>query len=133
MFFYIRVGDVHAAQGELSEAQQAYRDGFAIADHLAKADPSNLGWQHDMAGCYSKLASVHLTLGEVPEALIALRKGREIMTSLVTITPSNQQWKQDIALLDDEIAKLEETSTPRSEVISKPLRSIQTSKPLHSK
>ena len=95
------------AEGNLTEALQAYRDSFAIFERLAKADPSNAGWQRDLAVSYGKLASAYLRLNNAAEALAALRKGRDVMVALVTISPSNTQWKEDLTRFDDEIAKLE--------------------------
>ena len=43
-----RIGDVLRAQGNLPEALQAFNASLAIADQLAKADPSNAGWQRDL-------------------------------------------------------------------------------------
>ena len=40
---YDKIGDVLVAQGNLPEALKSYRDGLAIADRLAKADPGNAG------------------------------------------------------------------------------------------
>jgi hypothetical protein len=37
---------------------KAYRDGLAIADRLAKADPGNAGWQRDLSVSYNKVGDV---------------------------------------------------------------------------
>ena len=37
------------AQGNLPEALKSYRDGLAIRERLAKADPGNAGWQRDLS------------------------------------------------------------------------------------
>jgi hypothetical protein len=44
-----RHGDVLVDQGNLPEALKAYRDGLAIRDRLAKADPCNAGWQRGLS------------------------------------------------------------------------------------
>jgi hypothetical protein len=46
---YVKVGDLLMAQGSLVEALKSYRDGLADADCLAKADPENAVWQHNLA------------------------------------------------------------------------------------
>jgi hypothetical protein len=53
---YDRVGDVLVAQGNLPEALKSFRDGLAIRDRLAKADPGNAGWQRDLIVSCVKLA-----------------------------------------------------------------------------
>ena len=35
-------------QGNLAGALKSYQNSLAIADRLAKADPNNAGWQHDL-------------------------------------------------------------------------------------
>ena len=42
------LGDIALARGNLPDALRSYRDGLAIADRLAKADPGNAGWQFDL-------------------------------------------------------------------------------------
>src|SRR5262249_35187611 len=54
---YERVGDVLVAQGNLPEALKSFRDGLAIRDRLAQADPGNAGWQRDLVVSNWKLAA----------------------------------------------------------------------------
>ncbi len=42
------VGDVLRAQGNLTEAPNAYRASLDIAEKLAAQDPGNAGWQRDL-------------------------------------------------------------------------------------
>ena len=44
-----KIGDVQQAQGDLAAALTSYQASHTIADRLAKADPANAGWQHDLA------------------------------------------------------------------------------------
>ena len=44
------------SQGDLPGALKSYRDDLAIAERLAKADPSNAGWQFDVVTCNWRLA-----------------------------------------------------------------------------
>jgi hypothetical protein len=53
-----RAGDVLAAESKKLEASTSYHDGLAIMDLLAKAEPGNAGWQHDLAVSHAKLADV---------------------------------------------------------------------------
>jgi hypothetical protein len=104
------MANVLLVQGNLTEALQAYREGLAITERLAKADPGNAAWQRDLAVSYSRFALVHLKRGEVAEASVEFGKGREIMTRLVAVAPSNSQWRKDLAWFDDQIAALEAQS-----------------------
>jgi hypothetical protein len=58
---YNKIGDVLVAQGNLPEALKTYRDGLAIADRLAQADPGNAGWQRDLIVLCVKLAGIDQT------------------------------------------------------------------------
>jgi tetratricopeptide (TPR) repeat protein len=55
---YDEVGDVLVAQGDLTAALQAYREDLAIAERLAKADPSNAGWQRDLQTSIGKIGNL---------------------------------------------------------------------------
>jgi tetratricopeptide (TPR) repeat protein len=100
---YDRVGDVLVAQGNLPEALKSYRDGLAIADRLAKADPGNAGWQRDLSVSYAKLADVSKRSGETATALDMLQQGRAIIVRLTTLSPDNAVWKRDLARFDRQI------------------------------
>ena len=55
---YTEVGDVLKARGNLSEALQAYRDGFAITDRLVKLDLGNGKWQFNLSISYGRIGDV---------------------------------------------------------------------------
>jgi hypothetical protein len=94
------------AQGNLPEALKAFRDGLAISDRLAKADPGNAGWQRDLSVSYSKLADAFRKAGDGAMALDALRQGRAIMVRMTSLSPDNAVWKRDLAWFDGQIAEL---------------------------
>ena len=66
---YNKIGEVLVAQGNLPEALKSYRDGLAIRDRLAKADPGNAGWQRDLSVSYDRVGDVLVAQGNLPEAL----------------------------------------------------------------
>jgi hypothetical protein len=101
-----RRGDVLVAQGNLPEALKAFRDGLAIRDRLAKADPANAGWQRDLSVSHAKLASAYLKAGQPTNAGEALAAGRAIIAGLVTRFPDWSRWKQDLIWFDQQIARL---------------------------
>ena len=103
---YDKIGDVQVAQGDLAEALKSFRDGLAIRDRLAKADPGNAGWQRDLSVSYAKLASAYLKAEQPAKAGEALAAGRAIIARLVAQFPDWSQWKQDLSWFDQQIAAL---------------------------
>jgi hypothetical protein len=97
---------VTSAQGNLPEALKSYRDGLAIADRLAKSDPSNADSRGDLSVSYAKLASAFRKARDKTKALDALRQGRAIMVRMTSLSPDNAVWKRDLARFDREIAEL---------------------------
>jgi hypothetical protein len=85
---------------------KSFRDGLAIADRLAKADPGNAGWQHDLSVSYAKLADVYRKSEQAAKAREALAAGRVIIARLVTQFPDHTLWKQDLVWFDQQIAAL---------------------------
>ena len=63
------------AQGDLTAALQAYHDSLAIAERLARSDPSNADWQKDLALAHRKLGDVLDTQGNLAEALQTYQDG----------------------------------------------------------
>ncbi len=94
----IGIGDVLVAQGNLPEALKAYRDGLAIADRLAQADPGNAGWQRDLSVSYNKIGDVRVAQGNLPEALKAYRDGLAIRDRLAQADPGNADWQRDLSV-----------------------------------
>jgi hypothetical protein len=103
---YIEIGDVLVAQGNLPEALKSHRDGLAMMDPLAKSNPGNALWQHDLSVSYWKLAGAFRKAGDKAMALDALRQGRAIMVRLTSLSPDNAAWKRDLAWIDGQIAEL---------------------------
>jgi hypothetical protein len=90
----------------VSEALKSFRDGLAIVDRLARADPGDAGWQRDLSVSYAKFADVFKRSGETATALNMLQQGRAIMLRLYTLSPDNAVWKRDLARFDRQIAEL---------------------------
>ena len=78
---YNKIGDVLVAQGNLAEALTSFRDGLAIRDRLAQADPGNAGWQRDLSVSYNKIGDVLKAQGNLAEALTS-----------ATGSPSESVW-----------------------------------------
>ena len=93
-------------QGSLADALKSYRDSLAIQDRLAKADPGNADWQHDLSVSYAKLANAYRTAGQLRQAREQLTAGRTIIARLTETYPDWSQWKKDLAWFDGQIAAL---------------------------
>ena len=95
---YNKVGDVLVAQGNLPEALKSFRDGLAISERLAKADPNNAGWQRDLSVSYNKIGDVLVAQGNLPEALKSFRDGLAITERLAKADPNNAGWQRDLSV-----------------------------------
>ena len=103
---YLGLGDIDVARGNLPDALKSYRDGLAIRDRLAKADPGNAGWQRDLSVSYAKLGVAFRKAGRNTDALSELRDGQAIMARMTRLSPDNAQWKQDLVWFNDQITQL---------------------------
>ncbi len=101
-----KIGDVLSAQGRLDDAVAAYRASLEIAEALAAADPSNAGWQYDVALSLERVGLVAAQKGERDDALGAYRRGLGIMERLVTLAPDHAAFARDRAWFEARIAEL---------------------------
>jgi tetratricopeptide (TPR) repeat protein len=104
-----RHGDVLEAQGNLPEALESFRDGLAIRDRLAKADPGNAGWQRGLSLSYNKIGDVLVTQGNLPEALKSFRDGLAIANRLAQADPGNAGWQRDLIVSCVKLAGIDQT------------------------
>jgi tetratricopeptide (TPR) repeat protein len=93
-----RLGHVLLEQGKLAEALKAYQDGLAIADRLAKTNPSNVSWQHDLAVSHNRVGNVLRKQGKLAEALKAHHDALAIADRLVKTNPSNAPWQRTLSI-----------------------------------
>jgi tetratricopeptide (TPR) repeat protein len=90
-----RHGDALMAQGNLPEALKTYRDGLAIIDRLAKADPGNGVLQHNLGVSNERVGDVLMAQGNLAEALKSYRAKQAIISRLTKASPSNDSWQRD--------------------------------------
>jgi hypothetical protein len=90
--------DAPKHQGNLPEALKSFRDGLAIADRLAKSDPGNALWQHDLSVSYEKIGDVLADQGNLAEALKSYRDGLSIRDRLAKADPGNLNWQRDLSV-----------------------------------
>jgi tetratricopeptide (TPR) repeat protein len=92
------LGAVLQSHGELEEAQRAFGEYLAISRRLAKQDPSNAGWQRELAGAYSWVGAVLQAQGELETAQRVFGENLAISRRLAEQDPSNAGWQRELAV-----------------------------------
>ena len=92
------LGCVFWAQGNSLEALARYQAVLAMREQLAKRDPANAGWQHDIQASLGRIAEVAISQGNLPLALASVRRRYEIMERLATVDLANARWRRDLTL-----------------------------------
>ena len=93
-----RVGGVLEAQGKLTEARAAFEEALAISRRLAEQDPSNAGWQSDLAVAHNRVGGVLEAQGKLTEARAAFEEALAIRRRLAEQDPSNAGWQSALAV-----------------------------------
>jgi tetratricopeptide (TPR) repeat protein len=75
----------------------SYKDGLAIADRLAKADPGNLAWQRDLSVSYDRMGDVLASQGDLAGALATYKDSLAIFDRITKANPANLGWQADLA------------------------------------
>src|SRR5271166_5895783 len=91
------LGDVLEAQGKLEAAQAAFEEYLAISRRLAEQNPSNAGWQLELAGAQSRIGGVLQAQGKLEAALAAFKEYLAISRHLAEQDPSNAGWQLELA------------------------------------
>jgi tetratricopeptide (TPR) repeat protein len=91
-------GHVLEAQGDLTQAQAAFDQYLAISRRLAEQDPSNAGWQRELAVAYNRVGGVLQAQGRLEAAQAAFDQNLVISRRLAEQDPSNADWQRDLAL-----------------------------------
>ncbi len=73
-----------------------------IRERLAKTDPSNAGWQSDLAISHKNIGGVQQAQGNLAPALDSYKAAQAIRERLVKTDPRNAGWKSDLAVSHDE-------------------------------
>jgi len=99
----IGFGNIRIARGNLPEALKSFRDGLAIANRLAEADPGNVVWQLGLSVSYNEIGGVLKAQGHLPEALKSFRDGLAIANRLAQADPGNVVWQHGLSVSYGEI------------------------------
>ena len=93
MVLGIEFGDVARAQGDLTAARTAYKDGLKIADTLAQSDPTNTRFQRDLSVSYDRIGDVARAQGDLTAARTAYEDGLKIRDTLAQSDPTNTEFQ----------------------------------------
>ena len=104
---HIGLGNIRIDRGNLSDALNSYRDGFAIADRLAKSDPANAGWQRDLSISFNKIGDMQKAQGDLSAALKSYSDGLTIRDRLAKSDPANAGWQRDLMVSFNKIGDMQ--------------------------
>jgi tetratricopeptide (TPR) repeat protein len=93
----IGLGYIKIKRGDLAGALKSYGDGLAIADRLAKSDPSNAGWQGYRSVSNQTIGDVQVAQGNLTGALKSYRDGLAIDDRPAKSDPGNAGWQRDLS------------------------------------
>ena len=88
-------------------ALKSYHDGLAIIDRLAKSDPGNAGWQHDLSVAYDKVGDVQMAQGDLAGALKSYNDSLAISDRLAKSDPGNAGWQRDLSASYDKVGDVQ--------------------------
>jgi tetratricopeptide (TPR) repeat protein len=99
---YVKFGDVQgnpyqANLGDTSGAMTSYRKALAIAEPLARSDPSNIGAQRALARVVSHMGDVLYLTRKLTEATAHSRRAAAILEKLVAEQPRDLELRADLA------------------------------------
>ena len=97
------LGDVRQAQGNLDEAQAAFGEYLTICRRLAEQDPSNTGWQRELAVAYSRVGEVLQAQGKLEAAQAVFGERLSISRRLVERDPNNAGWQRGLAVAHNRV------------------------------
>jgi tetratricopeptide (TPR) repeat protein len=101
-----RRADLLLQRGDLGGAEQAYRASLAVAERLAKADPSNAQWQRDLSVSQIYIGQVLSAQGDLGGAEQAYRASLAVRERLAKADPSNAQWQRDLSVSQNKIGEV---------------------------
>lgn len=93
-----RLGGLARAQGNLSDAEQLFRESLTIAQRLAKSDPANGEWQRELSVTLNKLGELAAWRGDLLEVQRLFSESLRIRHRLVESDPGNRFWRGDLAV-----------------------------------
>ena len=95
------------AQGDLAGALAAFQASIVIDSALAERDPSNAGWQRDVAVSLFRLATVYEQQRQFSLARDLAEKCVDIFERLAALDRANATWQNDVKVSRAMVARLQ--------------------------
>jgi tetratricopeptide (TPR) repeat protein len=76
-------------------------------ERLAKTDPGNATWQHDLALFFSDLGGAQLKQGKLQDALQSYRASLAILERITLADPNDIGWQIDLALAHNSVGNVQ--------------------------
>ncbi len=95
---YEKLGNTHAALGNLDKALQFYEDETQLFEQLYESYPNNVAFKNGLAISYSKLGNTHAALGNLDKALQFYEDFADLMKQLYESYPNNVSFKNGLAI-----------------------------------
>jgi hypothetical protein len=73
---------------------------------LAKADPTNTGWQRDLSVSYDRIGDLLVAAGNLGDAVKFYRDGLAIRERVTNAGPTNAGWQRDLSVSYDKLGDL---------------------------
>jgi tetratricopeptide (TPR) repeat protein len=127
---YLKIGNVHTAQGNLPDALAAHQRSLAIMEPLAKSDPGNAGRQYDLSVCYGNLGEVYSKQGNSEDEIKHYRLAFAIVQQLTQTDATKQNWHNDLIEYTYHLAVRGDQSADRFAFVATSLREIQSKREL---
>jgi uncharacterized caspase-like protein len=100
------VGDLEDATGAFDAALEAHREGLAIAEELAAADPENMDRQRDLKMSIGNVGTSLRKRGEFGPAADYLGRAHAAARRHADRDPANTLWQEDLAGSDTDLGEL---------------------------
>ena len=119
------MGSALQAKGDLAGAVKLFEARVEVAERLAKLDPSNAGWQNDLAYAYLIAGGGLVQQGKLAEAIAPLERSISIRERLATNSgnaSAQAEFGMALAMLGIARGKNGQTEMQRAFAILRPLR-----------
>jgi predicted negative regulator of RcsB-dependent stress response len=103
---YETIGNIAVAEGNLSDARDAYTKSMVIGQALSEADPNSASAKRDLSVSLNKLGDIAVAEGNLSDARDAFTKSMEIAQALSDADPNSASAKKDVIVSLAKLAQL---------------------------
>jgi hypothetical protein len=89
-------GDALMVLGATDQAMARYKEGHAIMERLARAEPGRADYQRDLSVSYERMGELYRALGQGEAAQAAFQKALEIRERLARAEPGRADYQWDL-------------------------------------